>query len=52
METNEPSREPIGLQQQLVNWMRFATDRLGEAQNERIGDVVKAFQSGLSISSI
>ena len=51
-ETNEPFRESIRLQQQLVNWLHFAADRLGEAQNERIRAVVEAFQSGFSVSSI
>ena len=49
METNEAFREPIRRQQQLVNWLRLATDRLGEAQNERIWAVVKAYQLGLWI---
>ena len=49
METNEPFREPIRRQQQLVNWLRLATDRLGEARNERIWAVVKAYQLGLWI---
>jgi hypothetical protein len=52
METNEAFREPIRRQQQLVNWSRLATNRPGEAQNERIWAVVKAYQSGLSTSSI
>ena len=52
METNEAFRKPIRRQPQLVNWLRLATDRLGEAQNERIRAVVKAYESGLSISSI
>ena len=42
-------REPIRRQPQLVNWLRLATDRLGEAQNERIWAVVKAYQLGLWI---
>jgi hypothetical protein len=50
METNEAFRKPIRRQQQLVNWLRLATDRLGEAQNERIRAVVKAYESGLSIA--
>ncbi len=49
METNEAFREPIRRQQQLVNWLRLATDRLREAQNERIWAVVKAYQLGLWI---
>ena len=49
METNEAFREPIRRQQQLLNWLRLATDRLGEAQNERIWAVVKAYQLGLWI---
>ena len=43
METNEAFREPVRRQQQLVNWLRLATVRLGEAQNKRIWAVVKAY---------
>jgi hypothetical protein len=49
MEPNEAVREPIRRQQQLVKWLRLATDWRGEAQNERIWAVVKACQSGLWI---
>jgi hypothetical protein len=49
METNEAFREPIRRQQQVVNWLRPSTDRLGEVRNARIWAVVKAFQLGLWI---
>jgi hypothetical protein len=50
LETNEAFREPIRRQQQIVNWLRLVTNRRGEAQQERIRAVVKAYESGLSIS--
>jgi RNA polymerase sigma factor (TIGR02999 family) len=52
LETDEAFREPIRRQQQLVNWLRLATDRRGEAQQARIRAVVKAYESGLSIAPI
>ena len=50
LETNEAFREPIRRQQQLVDWLRLATNRRGEAQQQRIRAIVKAYESGLSIS--
>jgi hypothetical protein len=49
METNEAFRAPIRRHQRLVSWLRLATDRLGEAQNERIWAVVKAYRLRLWI---
>jgi hypothetical protein len=37
------------LRERIRIWLRLATDRLGEAQNERIRAVVKANKFGLWI---
>jgi hypothetical protein len=52
METNDDFRERIQREQQLVARLRLATERLEEAQRERIWAVVEAHQSGLSIRQI
>ena len=38
------------LRERIRIWLRLATDRLGEAQQEQIWAVVRAYESGLSIS--
>ena len=52
METNDAFRERIRREQQLADRLRLATERLEEAQRERIWAVVEAHQSGLSIRQI
>src|SRR4051794_39188414 len=52
METNDQFRERIQREQRLDARRRLATDRLEEAQRERIWAVVEAHQSGLSIRQI
>ena len=52
METNDEFRERIRREGQLADRLRLATDRLEEAQQERIWAVVEAHQSGLSIRQI
>jgi hypothetical protein len=52
METNDEFRERIRREGQLAARLRLATDRLEEAQQERIWVVVEAHQSGLSIRQI
>src|SRR3954451_13248602 len=52
METNDQFCERIQREQRLTARLRLATDRLGEAQQERIWAVVEAHQSGLSIRQI
>jgi hypothetical protein len=52
METNDAFRERIRREQQLAARLRLATERLEEAQRERIWAVVEAHQSGLSIRQI
>ena len=52
MEDNERFRERIQRQQRLVARLRLATERLQDAQRERIWAVVEAHQSGLSIRQI
>jgi hypothetical protein len=52
METNDQFRERIRREQRLTARLRLATERLEEAQRERIWAVVEAHQSGLSIRQI
>jgi hypothetical protein len=52
METNDQFCERIQREQRLAARLRLATDRLEEAQRERIWAVVEAHQSGLSIRQI
>jgi hypothetical protein len=52
METNDQFRERIQREQRLTARLRLATERLEEAQRERIWAVVEAHQSGLSIRQI
>src|SRR6059036_3847186 len=52
METNDEFRERIRREGQLTARLRLASDRLEEAQQERIWAVVDAHQSGLSIRQI
>ena len=52
METNDEFREQIRREGQLTDRLRLATDRLEEAQQERIWAVVEAHQAGLSIRQI
>jgi AraC-like DNA-binding protein len=52
METNDEFRERIQREQRLAARLRLATDRLEEAQRERIWAVVEAHESGLSIREI
>src|SRR5258706_1017174 len=52
METNYEFRERIRREQRLAARLRLATERLEEAQRERIWAVVEAHQSGLSIRQI
>src|SRR4051794_6748812 len=52
METHGELRERIRREQRLAARLRLATDRLEEAQRERIWAVVEAHQSGLSIRQI
>jgi AraC-like DNA-binding protein len=52
METNDKFREQIRREGQLTDRLRLATERLEEAQQERIWAVVDAHQAGLSIRQI
>src|SRR5437764_11303214 len=52
METNDQFRERIRREQRLTARLRLATERLEEAQRERIWAVVEAHQDGLSIRQI
>lgn len=52
METNDRFGERIRREQRLTARLRLATDRLEEAQRERIWAVVEAHRSGLSIRQI
>ena len=52
METNDEFHERIRREQRLAARLRLATERLEEAQQERIWAVVEAHQSGLSIRQI
>jgi hypothetical protein len=52
METPDEFREQVRREEQLTNRLRLATERLEEAQQERVWAVVEAHQSGLSIRQI
>ena len=52
METNDAFHERIQRERQLAARLRLASERLEEAQQERIWAVVEAHQSGLSIRQI
>jgi hypothetical protein len=52
MEINDQFCERIRREQRLAARLRLATERLEDAQRERIWAVVKAHQSGLSIRQI
>ena len=52
METNDEFRERIRREQRLAARLHLATERLQEAQRERIWAVVEAHESGLSIRQI
>src|SRR3954469_19682530 len=52
METNDQFREQIRREGQLTDRLRLATERLEEAQQERVWAVVEAHQAGLSIRQI
>jgi len=49
METNDEFQERIRREKRLTARLRLATERLEDAQRERIWAVVEAHQSGLSI---
>jgi hypothetical protein len=52
METNHEFPEPIRHEQQFAARLRLATERLEEAQRERIWAIVEAHKSGLSVRRI
>src|SRR5438034_3939575 len=52
MENNDELKERVRREQRLAARLRHATERLEEAQQERIWAVVEAHQSGLSIRQI
>jgi len=52
MGTNDEFQERIQREQRLTARLRLATERLEEAQRERIWAVVEAHQSGLSVRQI
>src|SRR6516162_2498484 len=52
METHNEFGERIRREQQVAARLRLATERLDEAQHERIWAIVEAHQSGLSIRQI
>src|SRR3954462_9099870 len=52
MESNDQFGERIRREQRLASRLRLATERLEDAQRERIWAVVEAHQSGLSIRQI
>src|SRR5919107_519218 len=52
METHDEFEERIRREQQVVARLRLATERLDEAQRERIWAIVEAHQSGLSVRQI
>src|SRR3954449_6708237 len=52
METHDEFDERIRREQQVAARLRLATERLDEAQRERIWAIVEAHQSGLSIRQI
>jgi hypothetical protein len=52
METHDEFKERIRREQQIAARLRLATERLEEAQRERIWAIVEAHQSGLSVRQI
>ena len=52
METHDEFRERIRRERQVAARLRLATERLEEAQRERIWAIVEAHQSGLSVRQI
>src|SRR3954471_12214158 len=52
METHDEFRQRIQREQRLAPRLRLATERLEEAQQERVWAVVEAHQAGLSIRQI
>ena len=52
METHDEFEERIRREQQFAARLRLATERLEEAQRERIWAIVEAHQSGLSVRQI
>ena len=52
METHDEFQERIRREQQVAARLRLATERLEEAQRERIWAIVEAHQSGLSVRQI
>src|SRR4051794_13901393 len=52
METHDEFRERIRREQQIAARLRFATQRLDDAQRERVWAIVEAHQSGLSVRQI
>src|SRR4051794_10477571 len=52
METLDEFGERIRRERQVADRLRLATDRLDEAQRERIWAIVEAHQSGLSVRQI
>jgi hypothetical protein len=52
METHDEFGERIRRERQVAAWLRLATERLEEAQRERIWAIVEAHQAGLSVRQI
>ncbi len=52
METHEELKQRVRLQRQLIARLRLATNRLEEAQRERIWAIAAASEEGLSIRQI
>src|SRR5438067_13155970 len=52
METHDEFQERIRREQQIAARLRLATQRLDDAQRERIWAIVEAHQSGLSVRRI
>src|SRR4051794_26548489 len=52
METNDEFQERIRREQQLAARLRLATERLDDAQRERVWALVEAHQAGLSVRQI
>ena len=52
METNDAFHERIQRERQLAARLGLASERLEEAQRERVWAFVEAYQSGLSIPQI
>jgi transposase len=52
METHDEFQERIRREQQIAARLRLATQRLDDAQRERVWAIVEAHQSGLSVRQI